>query len=1120
MHNASQTFVNEVTSEFNARVVMELARRGSGIKASMEVNTSDKVAVFCIKAVDAENNYEADNTIEVPLPYVENGCEFIVSNSVVRPTSKYFIKNSGITYSYMDIVRTLFTGDINTVIDALPATLKKKYNIVQQLSYGIRAHRVGITVKGIQRIISYFVNSLQLHETIMNSWFINHKTIVVDPEFDAITDPNKVNDYQVQKTLEMFDHGLCPLGLSDIGMASKNYLTSVDLRRLTPFGIKHHNPNRNLYSTLSMRGDELPRLVTESAKRLEEEGIVRRGWNWFTAFIDVEENWEDQILLDRSLIGTGVWYTKRFILYSKPRIKVGDNIRTGTFLDDSEVFSIKCEKAKVMSMEEKEILLGNTAHTAVEVTIEYFQTIKEGTKITNTAANKGVIRFADLGYAVDPVSGAKRKIQVLAAAKAVDKRHNYTQILEAVFNNCGEGRCVVPDDAEFGDEAVREKLAKEGLNPEGEWECDTCYGKFNAVSGTVFWGVTHDAESTVWSNDVTKHGNIHGIRSKGLKFSTVEFRALETRFGKDNLIAAEILEYCQGSWVIEEKIKILRHLRGELAGSYPELSFDEVGYISSEVGTLFDRDIVNGTVVDEFFMADGFILKLPFNYKYSVSSSGELVFSGATVESAGKYWKDDEGTMHTIIDSIYVPPGTLRTCWKHPSGKFGMNNIGSAVNSIVELSNILKASPDDASIIRLIYNNLAGYISSIVSSLGGKRGDISILGMSVRYPFSVKAVATLSSTLPKNVISIHTSMAEELDVKEGDVVLVERFPCLGFMSVRPQKVHIHNDSLARYTIRVSGNSLGSESLDFDGDNLFLASFHNEDSKRLLKREFENPNKTCYSVIKELNRKMGVPKKMARTLAEYKINTFPKLTKEATAEIVGRLSGVKNGTGPVVALAYNLMRLVENSNLCNNHKTAVGVEVFLDKVANSVFKQKHGVVSLSEIVREAVCKADVKTLITHGFDEGISTKICNLIREKAREIGVTNLEEYHAQATAAGATGIIATIVRKQNRLYFASRAQLPWLDLLEVVDSASVVDIPSALFVRNMKHKAGVTQTDKYLNEKLLSKVSHLPKIQKACAKIFKCIDNMLIGEEKKAPERMLMLGKICNGGSDYVGRK
>ena len=124
----------------------------------------------------------------------------------------------------------------------------------------------------------------------------------------------------------------------------------------------------------------------------------------------------------------------------------------------------------------------------------------------------------------------------------------------------------------------------------------------------------------------------------------------------------------------------------------------------------------------------------------------------------------------------------MRKCWKHDTGKLGLSEIGALVNNIIIASNRLIVRPMDTVNYMLFFNAVAAYLRRIAFMMGGKRGDISTYGMSVRYPYSAKAKATLSNALPKNTVEIHRNMAKDLNVVNGDIVLVERFPCLGFMS--------------------------------------------------------------------------------------------------------------------------------------------------------------------------------------------------------------------------------------------------------------------------------------------------------------------------------------------------
>jgi hypothetical protein len=302
-------------------------------------------------------------------------------------------------------------------------------------------------------------------------------------------------------------------------------------------------------------------------------------------------------------------------------------------------------------------------------------------------------------------------------------------------------------------------------------------------------------------------------------------------------------------------------------------------------------------------------------------------------------------------------------------------------------------------------------------------------------------------------------MAKQLNVRTGDVVLAERFPCLGFMSIRPQKVQVTDDPLCRFTIRVSGNSLGSLSLDFDGDVLFLASFHTPEAKEMLLKEWTNPNKSCYDVIKDLNQKAGAPRTQSLNLQDYNLSAFEPLTAETNAILVERATGVKSHTGPVIALAYNIMRILENSDIKDNQKTNVAVEVFLDRVGNSVFKQKHGIKSLHDIVVGAICTGDVETLVENGFARGTSTVICNVLRTKGAELGVKDIKSYHEWTVRNKRSKLINRIVREQNRIYFASRSQLGACSLLKCLE-AEEVDCPSKMFKWTLSGKAERIETE------------------------------------------------------------
>jgi hypothetical protein len=102
--------------------------------------------------------------------------------------------------------------------------------------------------------------------------------------------------------------------------------------------------------------------------------------------------------------------------------------------------------------------------------------------------------------------------------------------------------------------------------------------------------------------------------------------------------------------------------------------------------------------------------------------------------------------------------------------------------------------------------------------------------------------------------------------------------------------------------------------------------------------------------------------------------------------------------------------------------------------------------------------DVETLVKHEFVRETAQIICDIITEKAREIGVYDLEAYHHKAKAKGWSNVINRIVRIQNKIYFASRSSLEACVLLDHIE-APAVDIPSRIFRYLLDNKARAVRT-------------------------------------------------------------
>jgi len=1079
-------FCSSVAGQFIARTEVEGKKRGLDFGISLQVVQENGSCWFTF------TKGEESHSFNVPLVFGENNVLLIEQNEVRRAVCPYLMKEEDLVLDYYAVMQRIILADPHGIVS--PALVKRS-PFIQQVVWSFANGNTAVIMYNLQRAINEVVNRMPLHETSLNSYVMNHRLIIIDPQFAAIRSPEERLEYQINKSREYFQRGWTPIGLADGNLADKNYTLTCDIRYLTPFGMKYHNPQRNLYSTLGMKGDELPNIRSQSMQNLMDGGITRKGWNMFTLFADIPDVFEDQIMVDVRHQNKFITYEKRFQCYGFLKVKEGQKVTHGQTLSISDKattkkFDVDCDSARVLRISESLVNVGGVKTPVFNVVVEYRRYLRDGVKFTNLHGNKGVIRMKDLGYAVDPRTGELRKIDVIVSAKSIHKRKNYGQILEALLNNTTlpENKPVVLDDFyEVEQDVVKTVLTGNGLPSDGTWHCETYHGPIVGICGDIFWGVIASVENSLWNEEATIRKNTRDLRTAGLKFSHVELRALQTRFGKDNPILGEVLTYAQGSDDLHEIVKVLQSKKGYLPVGTPVRHVFDTNFVNQSAGTIVDEEYLIDTIVDEEFEPEGFALQLPVAYQVLRDSKGEVTYEGAPLPQL------PDGTRDAFTyDKIYIPKSIMRRCWRHDNGKYGLNEIGVLVNNILIMAYRFAGEPTETRHISMLYRTIGTYFARMADIMGTKRGEIAQLGMAVRYPFSSKAVATLSNRLPTNVIEIHETMAAQLRVKNGDVVLVERFPCLGFMSVRPQKVRITKDEMARYTIRVSGNCLCSLGLDFDGDVIYLASFHTPEARELLRAEWDSPNSECYSVICQLNEKAGRPTTSNLGLDDYEIATFEALNADTHAAIVSNLTGVKSHTGPVIALAYNLMRILENSSVCDLQSTNVAIEYFLDRVGNTVFKQKHGVKSLHAIVTEAICCGDVEILVSEGFDRETSQMIVDIIREKAKTLGVNDLRLYYEKAKENGWSNIINRIVREQNKIYYASRANLEACELLDHLE-APAVDIPSKILKDILSGKVGALRTklEECLEEDALETIQDVEH-RDACRSLMDLVEELL----------------------------
>ncbi len=1118
-----ETLRNLVISQFVARTQTEGKATGKDFKeAVMTTALHNKSLWFTITFGDQVHN------ITVPVPYTNNGITCIKSNEVERAVCNHFNVPTDRLIPYLAAVQNIFIGDPSGIV-SIPGN--KKTMFVQRLAYSILNDNMAIIVYSLQKAINELVNKMPLHETNMNSWMMNNRLILIDPAFEELENPADRLEYQVNKNLKYYDRGWTSVGLSDGTLADKNYILTEELRNYTVFGLGHHNPHRNLYSTLGMKGDELPILRSQSAQDLIDKGITRKGWNWFTAFVDLPDTFEDQVIINSCHANKAIISERRLQCFGEMLVKEGQRLEFGTPISqgtdgEKECCNIKADEVWVKYIVKSKISVGGNLKEVFNVIIGFKRFLKDGTKVTNTHGNKGVIRLMNLGWAIDPDTGKLRRIDAIVSAKSIEKRKNHGQLIELLMNNLNERKpqdktvklttstiinkssrgfgcfgtlagvestpkpVVYPDNAAAGSEQIdkiKDALKEYGFDDTCTWECDTYAGKVKAVCGTVFWGVIKDVEDQLWDKGATIRTNGKDLRTAGLKLSTVEFKALETRFGNDNAIIREVLSYAQGTEHIEERFNILRSKMYKFPKGKLTKNVCDIKEVDQTGGTIFTKEALTGTIADEFYMANGFILQLPVQYQTALGHKSDENYEGPLVYRPETMNWERYKNMY-ITDKLYVPAGSLRRSWRHGSGLYGMSEIAVLLNNIITFSKRLIAEPEETRHFYMLHKAIGIYFARIANTLSTKKGDISNLAMSVRYPYSAKAVATLSTTLPPHTIQIHEDMAEILNVSNGDIVITERFPCLGFMGVRPQQVFVTKDPLCRYTIRVSGNSLVSQNLDFDGDVLYVASFHTPEAKEILRQEWTTPNEDCWVHINQLNNRKGAPHTLCLDLDDYGITPFPAMTKESQAMIVEKLTGVKAQTGPVISLAYNLMRIMENAGVEVTRKTEAGIEMFIEKAGQSVFEQKHGGQSLHDIVIDAICTGALSTLIEVGFDPEISRFICQVITNKAAGMGIYDLIGFHEKVGKTG-SNIINRIVRKENKIYFTSRSNLEACELLENL-TAPVVDLPSRIFSLTMsgKYNSGRTVLDEAKDNRLLNLIKD-DGFREVTAALFKCID-------------------------------
>lgn len=994
----------------------------------------------------------AGNTqrLSFPIPYRDQHENYVIGRRVKRAVGTWYHRDT--EYTYWQLMTWILIGRIETAFSGIGMRSQ-----LERLALSFDSSRAPLTFRSTQELVDRVVNRLPLAGTPYEAWAMCNRVVFLDPDFEELT-PEEALEYQ--KALNVKHFPWTSLGLSDSAMTS-NYLLKVDLRNFTPFGLKHHNPMRNLYQTLGMKGDDTPVMLTESALKLAERGVERRGWNLMTCFLDLPLNFEDQLIVDVRHLEKLTIERKRVICFGEVKVCAGDELNEGHVIalepgGKNIHWWNKSDNAIVETIEEDRVIFNGTERAVKVVYIQTRHMFKEGIKFTNFHGNKGVVTFADCGQMYDAGRQKETPIDIIVSASTVGKRKNYGQVLEVLATLlCGiDEEIIIPDDCELSVEELAAELTKKGYAADGTSQVKTQWGDFQAICGWSFWGLIKNPESQLWSKYEVEATDNRNRRTAGNKISHIELKGLTTIFGPGNAITNEILSYQQGIEDVHEMVEVLEVMRGK-SMLKPIMDWSSIKPLEQKSKYFHTREELSGTIIDETLCPDGFALKIPGVYHIFIPENEQedikeqLLPLDADLKSAVL----PEGR-NVFLNTLYVPHINIRNSWEHSTGLWGLSDIGGYLNSLITTCHRFGHSEVD---LATLFMAVKRYFHHVSKRMSTKRGEVATYALAIRYPNSAKATATLAKEgLPPNHVEIHQQMADDLGIKDGDYVIAERFPCLGFKSLRIQKVRVTNDPQCRYVIRVSGNSLVSQNLDFDGDVLFLMSFHTEAARETLEKEFHNPEPLRIQYIEEANN-AKLPKTMAIKLEEIGLVTFDPLTPEWQAQIVADLTGVKRGTGTAVALAYNLMRIIEGSVGYKDKETNLALEVILDTVANSVFSQKHAGESLEQRCKRAVCLADFGDMMEMGFPKRGSQKLCEIIKTEAAKVGVNDLAGHFENHLKRGRSNIINLIVRSKHKVYFATRSNLHPIRLLEHLDSPPT-DLVSHLWHKVMKGKENVAE--------------------------------------------------------------
>jgi len=246
-----QGFIEFISTEFN-RILSRINYRRKSFDQPMEVELLHEEDDFSLWLnFIGSKDEKVVQQLCISKPRKDELGNLIIGNHVERALCSWYLVGKKLELNYWEVMALLLTDSINDLFPVLSDGPNKRVFLEKIIrSFGTR--NAPIIVRNAQKLIDGVVNELPLCGSPMQTWAMNNRVMFIDPIFDSLT-PQEILEYHKEKNATLFPW--TSMGLSDSSMV-KNYMLKEDLRKYSPFCIKHHSPMRNLYQPLGMTGPD------------------------------------------------------------------------------------------------------------------------------------------------------------------------------------------------------------------------------------------------------------------------------------------------------------------------------------------------------------------------------------------------------------------------------------------------------------------------------------------------------------------------------------------------------------------------------------------------------------------------------------------------------------------------------------------------------------------------------------------------------------------------------------------------------------------------------------------------------------------------------------------------